>query len=72
MKLIDYGSSFKFGNLKGFSMATPEYMAPEIILRTGYDNAVDIWALGILLFELTQESFLIFSKIKSFISLLNK
>ena len=47
-------------------------MAPEIILRTGYDNAVDIWALGILLFELTQEAFLIFYKIKYFISLLNK
>ena len=30
-KLIDYGSSFTFGNLKHFSMATPEYMAPEIL-----------------------------------------
>ena len=31
VKLIDYGSSFTFGNLKHFSMATPEYMAPEIL-----------------------------------------
>jgi dual specificity tyrosine-phosphorylation-regulated kinase 2/3/4 len=28
VKLIDYGSSFTFNNLKQFSMATPEYMAP--------------------------------------------
>jgi dual specificity tyrosine-phosphorylation-regulated kinase 2/3/4 len=27
-KLIDYGSSFVFSNLRQFSMATPEYMAP--------------------------------------------
>ena len=27
-KLIDYGSSFVFNNLRQFSMATPEYMAP--------------------------------------------
>lgn len=31
VKLIDFGSSFTFGNLKHFSMATPEYMAPEIL-----------------------------------------
>lgn len=31
VKLIDYGSSFTFGNLRQFSMATPEYMAPEIL-----------------------------------------
>jgi serine/threonine protein kinase len=30
-KLIDYGSSFVFNNLRQFSMATPEYMAPEIL-----------------------------------------
>ena len=31
IKLIDYGSSFPFDDLKQFSMATPEYMAPEIL-----------------------------------------
>lgn len=31
VKLIDYGSAFRFGNLKNFSMATPEYMAPEVL-----------------------------------------
>jgi dual specificity tyrosine-phosphorylation-regulated kinase 2/3/4 len=31
LKLIDFGSTFKFGNLNQFSMATPEYMSPEIL-----------------------------------------
>lgn len=31
VKLIDYGSSFSYGNLRNFTMATPEYMAPEVL-----------------------------------------
>jgi len=31
VKLIDYGSSFEFRNIAQFSMATPEYMPPEIL-----------------------------------------
>ena len=30
-KLIDYGSSFFFENLKQYRLATPEYMPPELI-----------------------------------------
>ena len=31
---------------------TVEYMAPEIIESDNYDFSVDIWSLGILLYEL--------------------
>jgi len=31
---------------------TQEYMAPEIILREGHNKDCDLWAIGILLFEL--------------------
>lgn len=31
---------------------TPEYVAPELILNSGYDDAVDIWAFGVLLYEM--------------------
>ena len=31
---------------------TNEYLAPETILKDGYDGAVDIWAIGILLYEM--------------------
>lgn len=31
---------------------TPEYLAPELLLNTGHDHQVDIWAFGILLYEM--------------------
>lgn len=31
---------------------TPEYIAPEVILRLGYGKPVDWWAVGIILYEL--------------------
>ena len=31
---------------------TPEYLAPEMIRQSGHDKSLDIWNLGVLLFEL--------------------
>ncbi|KAK3598267.1 hypothetical protein CHS0354_022584 [Potamilus streckersoni] len=31
---------------------TPEYMAPETILRKGHNTAADIWSLGVLVFDM--------------------
>ena len=31
---------------------TPEYLAPEMVNRTGHDKNVDWWAVGILIYEM--------------------
>ena len=31
---------------------TVEYMAPEIVKNEGYDFSIDVWSLGVLLYEL--------------------
>jgi len=61
LKLVDFGFAkvIPFTNDQGvlchktYTMCgTPDYVAPEVVLQTGYDSAVDIWALGCLIFEM--------------------
>jgi serine/threonine protein kinase len=33
-------------------VGTPEYVAPEIIYQKGHGKAVDVWCLGVLLYEM--------------------
>ena len=53
IKLCDFGWAKQL-TLKNRSSycGTVEYMAPEIIQSENYDYSVDIWSLGILLYEL--------------------
>ena len=53
LKVIDFGFAKKFPFLKNgvvqektYTLCTPEYLAPEIIMSKGYDKGVDYWALG--------------------------
>jgi len=53
-KLADFGVS-SYSNVKRFTMVgTPYWMAPEIILEKGYDEKVDIWAIGITTIEMIE------------------
>ena len=55
-KLTDFGLSklWLHTNVgKTFTFCgTPEYLAPEIILKEGHNNSADWWSLGILIYEM--------------------
>ena len=53
-KLTDFGWSnyIQEDKERKTVCGTPIYLAPEIIKETGHDERVDIWCIGVLLFEL--------------------
>ena len=53
-KLSDFGWSnyIPLGDKRNSICGTPIYLAPEMITRIGHDEKVDIWSIGVLLFEL--------------------
>lgn len=59
LKMIDMGTCKKLEskngngiNQKTFTIiGTPNYMAPEIISGKGYSTSVDLWSLGVVIYE---------------------
>jgi serine/threonine protein kinase len=53
-KLCDFGwaTELKGSECRKTFCGTYEYMAPEIFETESYDSAVDVWSLGILLYEI--------------------
>jgi serine/threonine protein kinase len=57
LKLVDFGLAKKVDSGKTWTLCgTPDYLAPEVILNEGHDWAVDYWALGVLIYEMTAGS----------------
>lgn len=51
-KLADFGTSVSKSFVANTFCGTYEYMAPEVYLRYKQTDKVDIWAVGVLLYEL--------------------
>lgn len=54
IKLADFGLSKIVGNsmLLNTACGTPGYVAPEVLKCVGYDKAVDLWSVGVILYIL--------------------
>ena len=56
-KIIPYTKTDSSGNVtvcaKSFTLCgTPEYLAPEFIFNLGHDSSADLWALGVMIYEM--------------------
>ncbi|XP_051520253.1 serine/threonine-protein kinase DCLK3-like isoform X2 [Myxocyprinus asiaticus] len=52
LKLADFGLAMVITEPVFTVCGTPTYVAPEILAETGYGIAVDVWAMGVILFVL--------------------
>lgn len=59
MKVCDFGWSI-YNPSKEMRLTlcgTPLYLAPEMVAQVSYDESIDIWAIGVITYELlTDES----------------
>jgi Rieske Fe-S protein len=51
-----FGQETHFLSIAGTFLGSPEYIAPECVLGSIYDSRVDVYALGVMLFELLSGS----------------
>lgn len=54
LRLIDFGTAKQLTNDRGRTqtiIGTPHYMAPEVLTGKGYSFHVDLWSLGVCMYE---------------------
>jgi len=52
LKLIDFGSSCKIGKTMYPYIQSRFYRSPEVLLGLPYDQAIDMWSFGCIMYEL--------------------
>ncbi|KAI6189741.1 Stress-activated protein kinase JNK [Aphelenchoides bicaudatus] len=52
VKLLDYGFSRKLSYKMTTNIGSDNYRAPEVLLKRGYDEKVDLWSVGCVFAEL--------------------
>ena len=53
VRLCDFGWCVKLdGRQRGTFCGTTEYMSPELVNHEGYGKEIDVWSLGVLLYEM--------------------
>lgn len=55
IRITDFGLSKKnvLSDKDAFSLCgTPEYLAPEILVKEGYGKPIDWWTLGCIIYEM--------------------
>jgi serine/threonine protein kinase len=59
IKIVDFGLSSLKGPYQDANecYGTLNYLAPEMLAHMPYDNAVDLWSLGIIMYSLIEKGF---------------
>lgn len=52
IKIADFGWSVHSSNKRETMCGTPDYIPPEMILGEAHDKTADLWAIGVLAYEL--------------------
>ncbi|MEN2497053.1 MAG: Dual specificity protein kinase clk2 [Marteilia pararefringens] len=52
IRIIDYGNSIFFNDRHGRIVCTRNYRPPEVILELKWDEKIDVWSIGCIIFEI--------------------